>query len=72
MFGFVSGDGGIYTNKKHGIYTIEIACYHPFLKNQIIECLDSIGIQARQKHNAVVVSGIRPFNKFMDEVGILK
>jgi DNA-binding transcriptional regulator WhiA len=72
MRGFVSGDGGIYINKRHGIYTVEIACYHPFLKNQVIRCLESIGIQTRSKQKAVIVSGIKPFTKFMDEVGVIK
>ena len=70
--GFVSGDGGLYINKKHSIYTVEIACYHPFLKKQVIEGIESLGIQARLKPNAVLVSGIKPFTKFMDDVGIVK
>ncbi len=70
--GFVSGDGGIYINKEHGIYTIEIACYHPYLKKQIIACISSLGIQARQKPKAVLVSGIKHFDKFMDDVGVVK
>lgn len=70
--GFVSGDGGIYVNKNHSIYTVEIACYHPFLKDQVLQCISSLGIQARPKKKAVIVSGIGPFTKFMDKIGIVK
>lgn len=70
--GFVSGDGGTYINRKHSIYTVEIACYHPFLKEQILECLFHLEIQARSKERAVIVSGIAPFTKFVDEIGIVK
>lgn len=70
--GYVSGDGGVYINKKHSIYTVEIACYHPSLKNQVMDCISFLGIQARLKPKAVLVSGIKNFDKFMDEVGVVK
>ena len=70
--GFVSGDGGVYINKKHGIYTVEIVCYHPFLKKQIVECIESLGIQTRCKRRSVFISGITPFTRFIDKVGVVK
>ncbi len=72
LYGFASGDGGIYINRENGIYTLEITCYHPFLKAQILDCLSSVGIKARVKPKAVLISGLKSFTKFMDEIGILK
>lgn len=70
--GFVSGDGNVYVNRKDGIYIIEITCYHPFLRRQIIDCINFLGIQTRHNTRSVFVSGIVPFSKFMDEIGVMK
>lgn len=70
--GFTSGDGSVCINWKHSIYKVELTCYHPFLRKQIMDSLSHIEIQARFNERAVFVSGIKPFSKFVDEIDIVK
>ena len=69
---YASCDGCIYFNQKHSIRYVEIACYHPQLRNDLVTCLKILGINCRLTENSVIVSGKDNLKKFYISVGFLK
>lgn len=69
--GYSSGDGSVNINRKHSVYQVEIACFHPTLRNQILLCLNLLGISGWTKYKGVFISSKSELLKFFEIVGFL-
>lgn len=72
LLGFTSGDGSLYINYAKSIYVVELTCFHPFLRNQLIECLKFLGFSTRSNSRAVYISGKENVANFLLNVGFVK
>ena len=70
--GFTSGDGTLTIFPKYGAYRVELTCFHPFLREQILYCLKSLDFKTRSNWRSVFVSGKDNVSKFLSTVGYVK
>jgi len=70
--GFVTGDGSVSLNPKDSQIVVEICCWHPILKEQIVIALNKLGIRCRFDRHSVFVSGKANCKLFLMKVGFLK
>lgn len=69
---FSSCDGCIYFNPKKSVKYIEIRCYHPKLRKDIIKCFNNLEIKCLSKSNSIIISNISNLRKFYDNIGFLR
>ena len=69
--GIFSGDGTIFVNENHRVFQVSLACEHPTLKKQVVECLNSLSIECWTKNSGVFISSKSDLKKFHDLVGFL-
>ncbi len=70
--GFTSGDGSLNIYPQYGIYRIELTCFHPFLRKQIVKCLTFLELPTRSNWRSVFVSGKDNVRKFLRDIPVIK
>lgn len=68
---FASCDGSVNFNPKHSTRLIEIACYHPSLLDDLVDCFKTLGIKCRVCKNSIRISNRKEIKKFANSVGFL-
>jgi len=69
---FASCDGSISISRKNSTRIIEITCFHPRLKDDMLSCLQTLGIECRICKHSLKISNRVNIKKFHDSVGFLK
>lgn len=68
---YASCDGSVSFVPKYSTRRVEITCFHPMLKQDLLECFDVLGISCRSVENALRISNRPNLQKFHDAVGFL-
>ena len=68
---YASCDGCVVANKKSGQYRVEVACYHPVIRSQLVKLFELLGFNAFATEKRVILRGKSEVKRFIDAVGFL-